>query len=59
MAFVKLAREDDIPAGRTLFVRAGVSPVLLVNYEGAIRAFYTVVQDRFGIGVLDGLSRLF
>ena len=38
MAFVRLARAEDIPPGQTRFYRLDAGPVLLANYEETIYA---------------------
>jgi 3-phenylpropionate/trans-cinnamate dioxygenase ferredoxin subunit len=40
MAFRKLARAEEVPPGKTKFVRAGATPVILANWNGRIYALY-------------------
>ena len=40
MAFRKLARAENIPPGKTRFLCADDSPVVLANWEGRIYALY-------------------
>jgi nitrite reductase/ring-hydroxylating ferredoxin subunit len=47
VGFVKLARVEEIPPGRTLFVRAGKTPVILGNYRGTIHALHGICPHQF------------
>ncbi len=42
VAFQKLARVEEIPPGRTKFLRVGSEPVILANFEGQIYALYGI-----------------
>ena len=42
MAFQKVALVNEVPAGRTKFVCAGNTPVILANWEGRIYALHGI-----------------
>ena len=46
MAFEKLARIEEVPAGKTRFVCAGDTPVILANWQGRIYALYGMCPHR-------------
>lgn len=47
MAFQKLARVEEIPPGRTKFLRVGTRPVILANFEGRIYAAFGLCPHRY------------
>lgn len=40
MPFVKLARVEEIPPGRTKYVAREPAPIVLANFEGTVYALY-------------------
>ena len=46
MAFVRLARLDAVPPGRTHFVSVGNIPVIVANYHGEFHAFHGLCPHR-------------
>lgn len=46
MAFQKLAREDEIPAGTTRFIRAGGIPVILAKWGGRVYALHGICPHK-------------
>lgn len=52
MAFIKLARVDDVPPGRTRYFALDSGPVLLANFEGSIYALSGICPHR--LNPLDG-----